>query len=121
LLNFLYSKGYSVIRSAGSGVNSISPDVIAIKKGKGLAFESKAWNGTSISIEPEKYRSLKDWEGNSGMETYMAWRMNGMGWYFIKLDELYVGEKNYTITKKLAIGINRRPEHIMEGVLPGEL
>ena len=121
LLNFLFGKGYSVIRSAGSGVNSISPDIVAIKNGKGLAFESKAWNSTSIAIEPDKYQSLKTWESNSGMDTYMAWRMNGQGWYFIKLDELYKADRNYTITKRLAMQINRRPEHIVEGALPGEL
>jgi Holliday junction resolvase len=31
--------GYSVVRSAGSGVNSISPDIIAIKDGRVYAFE----------------------------------------------------------------------------------
>jgi Holliday junction resolvase len=114
LLNYLASIGYSVIRSAGSGVNSISPDVVAVKRGKGIAFESKAWESTSISIEPEKYESLKSWQDNSLMDTYMAWRMNGQGWYFIKLDEMKKTDKSYTVTKKIAIGIGRKLEHIIQ-------
>ncbi len=114
LLNFLASIGYSVIRSAGSGVNSISPDIVAVKKGRGIAIESKAWDSTSISIEPEKYDSLKSWQDNSMMDTYMAWRMNGQGWYFIKLDEMTRTEKNYTVTKRIAVDIGRRLEHIVQ-------
>src|SRR5271157_1720812 len=67
LLNKLYGMSYSVIRSAGSGVNSISPDIVAIKNGKGLAFECKAWERSSLSIEAEKYDALLEWERNSGM------------------------------------------------------
>ena len=112
LLNHLYSIGYSVVRSAGSGVNSVSPDIIAIKQGKGLAFESKAWDGNGISIDHEKFESLRQWRDNSGMDTYIAWRMNGAGWFFITLDEMSRTEKNYRVTKKNAIRINRRPEHL---------
>lgn len=113
LLNFLHEKNYSVIRSAGSGVNSISPDVVAIRGGKGLAFECKAWDRGSLSIEPEKFNSLQEWERNTGMGTYMAWRMSGEGWFFIKLDEMKRTEKNYTVTKKVAVQIGRRLESIM--------
>lgn len=113
LLNFLYERKYSVIRSAGSGVNSISPDIVAIKDGKGLAFECKAWNRGSLSIEPEKHAALLEWERNTGMGTYMAWRMNGGDWFFIRLDEMKRAEKNYTVTKKIAVQINRTIESIM--------
>ncbi len=113
LLSLLHSKGYSVVRSAGSGVNSISPDIIAIKNGKGLAFECKAWNSTSISIDPEKYQSLESWMTNTGMDTFIAWRMNGEGWFFIKLAEMLKAEKNYTITMKDAKRLDRRIDEIM--------
>jgi Holliday junction resolvase len=113
LLNWLHDRGYSVIRSAGSGVNSISPDVTAIKNGKGLAFECKAWERSSLSIEPEKFESLREWERNTGMQTFIAWRMNGESWFFIKLDEMKRTEKNYTVGKKQALSINRRLESIV--------
>ncbi|MCL4389684.1 MAG: Holliday junction resolvase Hjc [Candidatus Marsarchaeota archaeon] len=113
LLSMLHDNGYSVVRSAGSGVNSISPDLIAIKKGRGLAFECKAWDSTSLSIEPEKYRSLEEWRDNAGMDTYIAWRMNGGGWFFMRLNEMTRTEKNYTITMKMAKKINRKIDMIM--------
>lgn len=106
--------GYSVIRSAGSGVNSISPDILAIKDGRGMAFECKAWNNSSLSIEPDKAEELKRWEANSHMPVFIGWRINTLGWFFIKLEELNKAEKNYTVTKKTAMGINRRIEQITE-------
>jgi len=93
--------GYSVMRSAGSGVNSISPDIIAIRSGKGFAFECKAWE-TSVTIEPEKYEVLKRWENNAGLRSFIAWRMNGKGWFFIPIGKLRQTEKSYRISKKEA-------------------
>ena len=113
LLSILHDNGYSVVRSAGSGVNSISPDLVAVKKGRGLAFECKAWDSTSLSIDPDKYRSLEEWRDNAGMDTYIAWRMNGEGWFFMRLDEMTRTEKNYTITMKIAKRINRKLDMIM--------
>ncbi len=93
--------GYSVVRSAGSGVNSISPDIIAIKDGKGYAFECKAWE-SSVAIEKEKFEVLKKWSENSGLRVFIAWRMNGKGWFFIPIDRLRETEKSYRISKKEA-------------------
>jgi Holliday junction resolvase len=101
LLSIFAQMGFSVMRSAGSGVNSISPDIIAIKSGKGFAFECKAWE-SSVAIEPEKYEVLKSWESNTGLRTFIAWRMNGKGWFFIPIAKLRQTEKNYRISKKEA-------------------
>ena len=113
LLSFLYSKGYSVMRAAGSGVNSLGPDIIAFKEGTGLAFECKAWNKTSISIEAEKIEKLKQWESNTRMHTFIAWRMNGSGWFFISLDEMNRTSDYYTVTRKNALSINRKVDDIL--------
>ena len=113
LLNFLYSKGYSVMRAAGSGVNSLGPDIIAFKEGTGLAFECKAWNKTSISIEAEKIEKLKQWESNTRMHTFIAWRMNGSGWFFISLDEMNRTSDYYTVTRRNALSINRKVDDIL--------
>ena len=110
LLNYLHERKFSVIRSAGSGVNSLSPDILAFKNGKGFAFECKAWNRTSVAIEIEKIESMMEWESNTGMDTYVAWKMNNMGWFFIKLAEMSKATANYTITKSIALKINRRME-----------
>ncbi len=113
LLNEFYTRKYSVMRSAGSGVNAISPDIIAMKGRKGFAFECKAWDNTSLSIEPDKYEVLVEWEKNTGMDTFIAWRMSGKGWFFIRLGELRLAEKNYTVTRKTALEISRTLEAIL--------
>jgi len=114
LLNALYEKGYSVVRAAGSGVNAVSPDIVAVKAGKGFVFECKAWDRGSLSIDHEKFESLRQWRDNALMDTYMAWRMNGQGWYFIKLEEMTRTAKNYTVTRKTALGIGRRLDDLIK-------
>ena len=120
LLNRFYDLGYSVIRSAGSGVNSISPDIFVMKEGKGFAFECKAWDKDSISIEWDKWDALKKWEENSRLPMFMAWRMSNVGWFFIRLDEMHRNEKSYSITKKNTLKIGRIFENLelMKGLEP---
>ncbi|MDE1856985.1 MAG: hypothetical protein KGH98_02770 [Candidatus Micrarchaeota archaeon] len=112
LLNTLDGMGYSVMRSAGSGVNSLSPDIIAIKEGDGFAFECKYWDRGSLSLDHEQVESLKRWERNTRMRAFVAWRMNGMGWYFIRPEELTLNEKSYSVTRKIAVGIGRKLDAI---------
>ena len=116
LLNRFYKMGYSVVRSAGSGVNSLSPDILAIKNGRGYAFECKAWDNNRLSIEADKYDTLVEWERNTLMRTYMAWRMSNNGWFFIEMHEMSRSDKSYGVTKRRALEINRR----LEGIIPGE-
>jgi len=113
LINFFYKLNYSVIRSAGSGVNSLSPDIIVIKNKKGFAFECKAWDRSSLSIDKDRYKSLMDWESNTGMNTFIAWRMNIKGWYFIKPEEMNETDKHYTITMTNALKIGRNLNSII--------
>lgn len=116
LLSKLGEMGYSIVRSAGSGVNSVSPDIIGIKQAHALCFECKAWANGSLGIEHEKFDSLKRWLENTGMGTYIAWRMNNEGWYFIRLDEMSRNEKSYSITRKRAKEIDRRLEAVIKEV-----
>ena len=96
-----------MLRSAGSGVNALGPDIIAIKDKICLSFECKAWEKNRLSIDHEAYAKLYEWEQNTKFPTYIAWRMNGKGWFFIKLDELKHGEKDHSITKIKTLEINR--------------
>jgi Holliday junction resolvase len=107
LLNILYDEGYSVTRSAGSGVNALSPDLVALKKGSAISLECKAWEKGSLSIAPDQFEKLLEWERNSDFPTFVAWRMNGMGWFFIKTDEFVKAKSNWNITKKKVLALNR--------------
>jgi len=112
LLHRFHDLGYSVIRSAGSGVNSISPDIVVMKGGKGFSFECKAWDSSTISIEHDKYESLRSWEENTKMPTFMAWRMSKIGWFFIRLPEMHKNGKSWSVTKKRTIEIGRIFENL---------
>lgn len=112
LLNTLSQMGFSVLRSAGSGVNALSPDLIAIRKGRAIAIECKAWNKGSISLDPMQYDKLVEWKANTEFPTFVAWRMNGEGWYFIEIEEFTRARANWNITRKKVVGINRKLEDV---------
>jgi Holliday junction resolvase len=106
LVEILKRKGYVVVRAAGSGVNSISPDLIAVKNGKVYAFECKFWNRSNLSLEKEKIKYLKEIQ-KQGIISYIAWKIPRLGWFLIEPRELEEQEKNYSISKKKALEINR--------------
>jgi Holliday junction resolvase len=114
LLNRLYDNGYSVIRAAGSGVNALGPDIIAVKDRFCMAFECKAWERNRLSIDLEAYQKLREWNDNTKFPTYIAWRMNGKGWFFVTLDELKHGDKDHSITKVRTFEINRLFDDIIK-------
>jgi Holliday junction resolvase len=113
LLHIFHDKGWSVIRSSGSGVNALSPDVIFLKNREAICVECKAWDRGSLSLDPEQFTKLLEWERTALFPTFIGWRMNGLGWYFIKLDEMKKTKKSYTVTKKNAISIGRKLENIV--------
>jgi Holliday junction resolvase len=106
LVEILKRKGYVVVRAAGSGVNSISPDLIAVKNGRVYAFECKFWNRSNLSLEKEKIKYLKEIQ-KQGIISYIAWKIPRLGWFLIEPRELEEQEKNYSISKKKALEINR--------------
>ncbi len=113
LLGKLHDAGYSVIRSAGSGVNSLGPDIIALKDAVCISFECKAWERPRLSLDKEGYAKLSEWKRNTGFPAYVAWRMNGMGWLFITLEEFKGNENSYSITRKKAMDIGRTLENVI--------
>jgi Holliday junction resolvase len=113
LIHLFEEKGYSVVRSAGSGVNAVSPDILVFRRGKQYAIECKAWDSDRVAIDHEKYNALLSWEENTGITTLLAWKMPYEGWYFAYLSELEKNEKSYSITKKRMTGINRRFDELV--------
>ncbi len=115
LLGILSQAGFSVLRSAGSGVNALSPDLMAVRNGRVLAIECKAWNRGSISLDPDQYEKLVEWKANTRFPTLVAWRMNGAGWFFIELEEFTKGRSNWNITKRKVLGLNRKLDDVIGG------
>jgi Holliday junction resolvase len=113
LIRLFSEMGFSVIRAAGSGVNSLSPDLLVFRKGVQYAFECKAWGSGSLCIENDKFLGLERWGENTGITTMIAWRINRVGWRFMHLAELDEREKNHTVTLKKALAINRTLEDLL--------
>ena len=113
LLGKFYELGYSVVRAAGSGVNALGPDIIAMKKGICFSIECKSWDRGSLSLEPDQYEKLVEWEKNTDGYTFVAWKIDRKGWYFIKLDEFSKAERNYNVTMKRTFEINRDLQSVL--------
>jgi len=107
LIHIFDDSGFNVIRAAGSGVNALSPDILAFRRGKQYALECKAWDSDRVAIEHEKFQALSDWEENTGITTMLAWKMPYEGWFFAYLGELERNERSYSITKRRMQAIGR--------------
>lgn len=103
LIDYFSNNGYSVIRAAGSGVNSLSPDLLAFKHGMQYAFESKAIEKNNLNIDREQFTNMQKWERNTGITCYVAWRKRGKQWRFIPLSLFNESEKSFGISWKKAI------------------
>ena len=112
LINKFSENGFNVIRAAGSGVNSLSPDLLAFKRGVQYAFECKAWDSGSLSFEKWKVDGMRHWEENTGITYRIAWRVSRDGWYFLPLHALEEQGKTFTITLKKAKMIGQRLEDV---------
>ncbi len=108
LINFFSENNFSVIRAAGSGVSSLSPDLLAFRRGKQYAFESKAWEKEYLHIKKDQFIGLKEWEENTGITSYVAWRRSREPWYFIPLSVFKENKGSFAISWKDAQLIGRK-------------
>ena len=113
LIHYFTEKGFAVIRAAGSGVNSLSPDLLAFKAGKQYAIECKAWDKTSLSFEKEKVLQMKKWEEITGITYLVGWRVSREGWYFFPVHLLEEQGKTYTMTLAKARLAGRKQEELV--------
>ncbi|HLD58781.1 MAG TPA: Holliday junction resolvase Hjc [archaeon] len=101
LVHLLFDKGFSVIRTAGSGKTSLpAPDIIAMKPSKHLAFECKAWASNNLSIPVASMEEFLSWCTRAGVEAIIAWKYPRKGWFFLKPEMLHNTGKYYAISKK---------------------
>ncbi|MCX8194800.1 MAG: Holliday junction resolvase Hjc [Candidatus Micrarchaeota archaeon] len=113
LVAFFSSHGFAVIRAAGSGVNSLSPDLLAFKRGKQYAIECKSWDRKSLSFEKERVRQMADWEETTGITYLIGWRVSREGWCLFPIHLLEEQEKTFTITLSKAKLAGRKPEELV--------
>ncbi len=110
LIEYFSGKGFCVIRAAGSGVNSLSPDILVFRRGMQFGIEAKAHEKENLSIDREQFDNLKRWEDISGINCYIGWRRNREPWYFLPLAIFKENEKTYGINWENAKGLGKRIE-----------
>jgi Holliday junction resolvase len=96
LFHLLKSKGFFVIRAAGSG-HLKAPDIMAFKKGSYLGFEVKAHDKSELRFSKEQLENMKTWQENTGITMYVAWKIKRKGFLFIPLSYLKANEKTVCI------------------------
>lgn len=111
LIKILFNKGFAVLRVAGSGVSPLpSPDVVALKKGRILAFECKAWQGDYLAIPVTTMKEEVNWARIAGAEFFVAWKIPRAGWLFVKFENFHNAGKNFMITLQEAKKTSRSIE-----------
>lgn len=82
LARMLKARAFSVVRSAGSGSSISTPDLIAIKRGRVLAFECKAWK-TTPRLKKREYEEFLEWCEQAGAIGFLAWK--NRKWLFLNI------------------------------------
>ena len=104
LIHALFEKGFSVIRTAGSGKTPLpAPDLIALKPGKMLAFECKAWSAANLAIPLAQMQELVSWCKRAGVQPLVGWKVPRKGWFFLRPGQLHSTEKFHLISRKDAM------------------
>ena len=78
------------------------PDLIALRSGKILAFECKAWNSEYLSIPLNTFDDTSAWCDNAGADFFIAWKVPKKGWLFVKPHLFKRTEKNAIVSLKRA-------------------
>lgn len=110
LIDHFSNNGYCVIRAAGSGVSSLSPDILVFRRGMQFAIESKAHERTSLQIPKDQFEGLVRWEENTGITPYIAWRRDRKAWLFLPLSVFEENEKSYSLSWEKAEMIGKKLE-----------
>ena len=110
LIDYFSTRGFCVIRAAGSGVNSLSPDILVFKRGFQFGIEAKAIEKENLNIDREQFENLKRWEDVSGITCYVGWRRNRKSWYFLSLPLFRESAKSFGINWTNASSLGKRLE-----------
>ena len=110
LIDYFDQHGFCVIRAAGSGGNSLSPDILIFKKGMQYAIEAKAWEKENLNLNKDQFSNMQRWEEVSGITSLIAWKRNRKPWVFLGLGLFDENEKSFAISWEKAEMIGKKLE-----------
>lgn len=101
---FWNQKGWSCIRTAGSGSTTLpAPDLLIGNGSRVLAVECKSGKGRR-DIKKEQIGELKIFSKLFGAEPWIGVRFDNMPWYFLEIKNLGRSKgKNYFVDQKLIL------------------
>ena len=103
MARILWDYGFAMMRAAGSGKSTLpSPDMVAIKKGRIIAFECKAWKGRYLNIEHKQMDELAEWCRMAKADFFIAWKVPHKGWFLINRNDMKKTAKAYVISVETA-------------------
>ena len=100
LLELFAEHGFCVVRAAGSGHNTKSPDILVFKQGLQYGIEVKGHDKDTLFLSSKQMHLLKQWEKISCISTFVAWRKKRKEWRFIPLFLFKKTKKHYAISWK---------------------
>lgn len=112
LIDHFSKEGFCVIRAAGSGVNSLSPDILVFRRGMQFGIEAKAWEKENLNIDREQFLNLRKWEDISGITCYVGWRRSREPWYMVPLPLFRESPKSFGINWSNAKCLGRTLEEL---------
>ena len=112
LIDYFSTNGFCVIRAAGSGVNSLSPDILVFRRGMQFGIEAKAIEKDNLNIARDQFDNLKRWEDISGINCFIGWRRNREPWYFIPLSVFRESPKSYGINWANGKGLGKKLDEL---------
>lgn len=98
LMKILMGSGFSAIRAAGSGTGSPCPDILAFRDIYQYGFECKSVDNPNLQLRKEQIEDLIIWQQNTNITAYIAWRIRGGEWLFVRTDHLKKNEKAYSLS-----------------------
>ena len=98
LMKILMGAGFSAVRAAGSGTGSPCPDILAFKGIDQYGFECKAVDKPNMQLRAEQIEDLIAWQENTNITAYIAWRIRGGKWLFVRTDYLKRNQKAYSLS-----------------------
>lgn len=115
LVHILQNHGFAAIRVAGSG-STVAPstDVIAGNAGRVFSFECKTIKRDSRYIAKQQIHDFVSFSSQFGAECWIAVRFARTPWLFLLIEDLIETEKNFGITKTLALQRGLKIEELLE-------